>query len=64
MTLVSLILSFYMKPEELWAVQQEDGKWAVAGKGHRGADLFDEKLIETCAEMAEKKEKEELRDEQ
>ena len=54
MTLISLILSFYMKPEELWAVQQEDGRWIVAGKGHRGADLFDEKLIKTCAEMAEK----------
>ena len=47
---VALLLAFYVRPEELWAVKQADGTWAVAGKSKKGGAIFEEKLLEACQE--------------
>lgn len=52
---IALILAFYVRPEELWAVQQEDGTWAVAGKSRKGGTMYEEKLADVCAELSGKK---------
>lgn len=40
MVLCSLILAFYVRPEELWAVREEDGTWAVSGRSRKGGAMF------------------------
>lgn len=48
---IALILAFYVRPEELWAVKQEDGTWAVAGKSRKAGAMFEEKIAEACEEV-------------
>ncbi len=38
--LIALILAFYLRTAEIWAVKQEDGSWLVAGKSRKGGQLF------------------------
>lgn len=44
--MLALVLSFYVRPEELWAVCREDGSWAFAGYSRKGSVLFHEALQE------------------
>lgn len=53
--LMALILAFYLRTEELWAVQQEDGRWSAAGFSRKGGVLFHEKIAETAQELAAQK---------
>lgn len=48
--IVSLILAFYVRPAELWAVKDENGTWAVAGRSRKGGAMF----IEEIRQEAEK----------
>lgn len=48
---LALILAFYVRPEELWAVKQEDGTWAVAGRSKKGGAIYEEKIQEACLEI-------------
>ena len=48
--LIALVLAFYVRPEELWAVKQADGTWAVAGKSRKGGAMYEEKITELCKE--------------
>jgi cytochrome c biogenesis protein len=50
MILVSLILAFYLRTDELWAEQQEDGSWYVAGRSRKGGKLFQDELRRLGAE--------------
>lgn len=42
--MLALILAFYMRTAEIWAVQQEDGTWKVAGKSRKGGEEFQEAI--------------------
>lgn len=44
--LAALMLAFYIRPEEMWAIQLEIGRWAVYGRSPKGGILFKEKLTE------------------
>ena len=50
LVVIALILAFYVRPEEVWAVKQEDGTWAVAGKSRKSGAMFEEKILEACTE--------------
>lgn len=50
MMVIALLLAFYVRPEELWAVKLENGTWAVAGKSKKGGTIFEEKILEACQE--------------
>lgn len=44
MVLVSLILAFYVRPEEMWAVREENGTWAIFGRSRKGGAMFLEEI--------------------
>lgn len=42
--IISLILAFYIRPAELWAVKTEGGTWQVAGRSRKGGAVFLEEI--------------------
>ena len=53
LVVIALILAFYVRPEEVWAMKCPDGRWAVAGKSQKGGAMFAEAVAEACDEKAE-----------
>jgi len=53
MVIISLILAFYVRTAELWAVEQEDGTWSVAGRSRKGGSM----CLEEIRQEAEKENK-------
>lgn len=51
----ALILAFYIRPEEIWAVKQPDGNWMVAGRSRKGGTIFEERVAEECKAVSEKR---------
>ena len=49
--IAALLLAFYVRPEELWTVKQEDGTWIVAGRSKKGGAIFEEKIQDLCKEL-------------
>lgn len=49
--LAALFLSFYLRTEELWAVEQTDGTWKIAGYSRKGGVLFHERIVDEAAEL-------------
>ena len=41
-TLLGLILAFYLLPAKVWAAAQADGTWTVYGQSRKGGALFRE----------------------
>lgn len=41
-TMLGLILAFYLLPAKAWAVESEDGTWTVYGQSRKGGALFKE----------------------
>ena len=48
-TLLGLILAFYVQPARLWAVKGDDG-WTVHGTSRKGGAIFRERLIRAAEE--------------
>ena len=46
--LSGMILAFYLRPESMWAVQDEDGNWTVYGKSRKGSAIFKERFMEVA----------------
>ncbi|MDO4633924.1 MAG: cytochrome c biogenesis protein ResB [Eubacteriales bacterium] len=44
--LIALILAFYLRPEEVWARKEKDGRYGVAGYSRKGGQLFLDTLKE------------------
>ncbi len=42
LTMLGLLLAFYLLPERAWAVAAEDGTWTVYGQSRKGGALFRE----------------------
>ena len=42
LTLLGLLLAFYLLPERAWAVAEENGTWTVYGQSRKGGALFRE----------------------
>lgn len=51
--LAGLFLSFYLRTEELWARELEDGSWRVSGYSRKGGILFQERILEMTEELTE-----------
>ena len=43
-TLLGLVLAFYVQPRSVWAVRQSDGGWTVYGASRKGGALFRERF--------------------
>lgn len=44
--MIALLLAFYVRPEELWAVQQTDGSWLVGGRSRKGGTIYEDNIVE------------------
>ena len=47
-TLLGLILAFYLRPESMWAIREEDGRWTVYGRSVRGSVMFKDRFAEAA----------------
>ncbi len=56
LVLLSLLLAFYVRPEELWALKEEGGAWAVAGKSPKSGGIFLEAIVEKGQGLTKEKE--------
>ena len=54
-TLLGLILSFYVLPERAWALRDEDGTWTVYGRSRKGGALFREGFCRAAGQEDAKK---------
>ncbi len=52
--MVALLLAFYLHPAEIWAVQDEDGSWRIAGRSQKGGKLYQDTLRRRGAALSEK----------
>ena len=43
-TLLGLLLAFYIQPAKAWAIRQPDGRWTVRGACRKGGPLFRERF--------------------
>ena len=43
-TMLGLVLAFYLLPAKAWAVEQTDGAWTILGQSRKGGALFREEF--------------------
>ncbi|MBR6119742.1 MAG: cytochrome c biogenesis protein ResB [Oscillospiraceae bacterium] len=48
-TLLGLLLAFYLQVRKLWAVQNEDGTWTIRGSSPKGGALYADRVKEAAA---------------
>ena len=51
--MLALLLAFYLRTEELWALRLEDGRWGFAGYSKKGSVLFRDSLLEKAAQLTD-----------
>ena len=51
--MAALFISFFVRAEELWALEQEDGTWSFTAKSRKGGVLYKEKLQEAAKRVSE-----------
>jgi len=49
--LAGLVLAFYILPETVWAVKENEKEWVVYGRSRKGGALFKEKFEETAVSV-------------
>lgn len=50
-TMLGLLLAFYLQTRKLWAVQNENGTWTVHGSSPKGGALFADRVREAAASL-------------
>ncbi len=45
LVIAALLLAFYVRPEELWAVKEEDGTWRIAGRSRKSGAVYREETV-------------------
>ncbi len=58
-TMLGLLLAFYLLPEKVWAVQEGDGTWTAFGQSKKGGALYRERFKKAAPGAKETKETEE-----
>ena len=48
-TMLGLLLAFYLQTRKLWAVRNEDGTWTVRGSSPKGGALYADRVREAAA---------------
>ena len=51
-TMIGLILAFYVQPARVWAVRSDDGSWTVCGACRKGGALFRDRFNRAVDEAA------------
>ena len=51
-TMLGLLLAFYLQTQRVWAVQNEDGSWTVCGSSPKGGALFADRVREAAGQLA------------
>ena len=63
LTMLGLLLAFYLQPKALWAIREESGQWIIRGRCRKGTVLWREQVEEAAGYSArEKQEGEEAKD--
>lgn len=52
-TMLGLLLAFYLQTRKLWALQNEDGSWTVCGQSPKGGALFAERVREAAEQLSD-----------
>ncbi len=47
-TLLGLLLAFYLQPAKAWAVRRDDGSWTVHGRCPKGGAIFRERFLDAA----------------
>ncbi len=50
-TMLGLLLAFYLQTRKLWALQNEDGTWTVCGSSPKGGALFADRVTEAAEQI-------------
>ena len=50
-TMLGLLLAFYLQTRKLWALQNEDGTWTVCGSSPKGGALFADQVTEAAEQL-------------
>ena len=50
-TLLGLLLAFYLQLRKLWAVREEDGTWTVRGSSPKGGALYADRVREAAEQL-------------
>ena len=50
-TMLGLLLAFYLQTRKLWALQNEDGTWTVCGSSPKGGALFADRVTEATEQL-------------
>ena len=50
-TMLGLLLAFYLQTRKLWAIQNEDGSWTVRGQSPKGGALFADRIREAAEQL-------------
>ena len=50
-TMLGLLLAFYLQTRKLWALQNEDGTWTVCGSSPKGGALFADRVTEAAEQL-------------
>ncbi len=53
-TMLGLVLAFYLLPVKVWAVRKEDGTWVVAGRSQKGGAIFAERFQSAAIDSEQK----------
>ena len=53
-TLLGLMLAFYLPTSRVWAMEEGNGRWTVYGEGRKGGAVFAERLRQAAGLPAEK----------
>ena len=52
-TLLGLVIAFYLQPAQIWAKQEEDGTYTVYGQSPKGGVMFRDAFLKAAEEGAE-----------
>ena len=52
-TMLGLLLAFYVQPARAWAVRQPEGSWTVYGQCRKGGAIFRDKFAKAATEASE-----------
>ena len=52
LTMLGLILAFYLQPKALWAIREESGQWIIRGRCRKGTVLWREQVEEAAGHPA------------
>ena len=44
-TMLGLLLAFYVQPARVWAIRQEDGRWTLRGESPKGGAIFRDQFL-------------------